>query len=179
MGHTVPCGTSSGECLIQAIDPGTERSAVVELRVPDMMIVRREIMPNYGLLEFLRYPNGYEGTIHVAIEMIASYGMPVGREVFETCVWIGRFMEVIGVPVTRVFRREVKLELCGSARAKDVNVRHALIDLYGPGKERAIGLKASPGPLYGFKADMWAALGIAVTHARYLGLCSQRGLDGH
>jgi hypothetical protein len=32
----------------------------------------------------------------------------------------------------------------------------------------AVGLKATPGPLYGFKKDMWAALAVAVTYERML-----------
>ena len=64
-----------------------------------------------------------------------------------------------------VYRHEVKLHLCGSARAKDANVRQALIDRFGPGKELAIGRKAAPGPLYGMTGDCWAALGVAVTDA--------------
>ncbi|MGH3262767.1 MAG: hypothetical protein ACRDNS_12285, partial [Trebonia sp.] len=112
----------------------------------------------------------------LAVENIASYGMPVGAETFGTCIWIGRFIErwriaaVHIAPPARldpilVYRREVKLHLCGSARAKDPNVRQALIDRFGPGKDRAIGLKASPGPLYGLSGDGWAALGVAVTVA--------------
>jgi hypothetical protein len=103
--------------------------------------------------------------------MIASYGMPVGAEVFETCVWIGRFAErwqhAYGyehVPPRMVYRREVKLHLCGSSKAKDPNVRQALIDKWG-GKDKAIGKKASPGPLYGLTGDCWAALAVAVTAA--------------
>jgi hypothetical protein len=42
-------------------------------------------------------------------------------------------------------------------------VRQALIDKFGPGKELAIGKKASQGPLYGLTGDFWAALGVAVT----------------
>lgn len=100
----------------------------------------------------------------LAIEMIASYGMPVGREVFETCVWIGRFIEAWGGPYTLVYRKDVKLHLCGQPRAKDSNIRQALIDRYG-GKDRAVGKKATPGPLYGVSADVWSALAIAVTFA--------------
>jgi hypothetical protein len=67
--------------------------------------------------------------------------------------------------VLRIYRADVKLHLCNSHRAKDKNVRQALIDLYGPTKEAAIGRKASPGPLYGLAGDGWAALGVAVTAA--------------
>jgi hypothetical protein len=98
--------------------------------------------------------------------MIASYGMPVGREVFETCLWIGRFVEAWasrGGEYRLVYRREVKLHLCESVRANDANIRAALIDRFGPGKPAAIGTKKAPGPLYGLKGDEWAALGVALT----------------
>ena len=63
-----------------------------------------------------------------------------------------------------IYRKDVKLHLCGSPRAKDSNIRQALIDRFGPGKEKAIGLKKTPGPLYGVKSHVWAALAVAVTH---------------
>jgi hypothetical protein len=96
----------------------------------------------------------------LAIEAIASYGMPVGREVFETCVWIGRFQQSWRDPnaVKLIYRRDVKLFLCGNARAKDANIRQALIDKLGP-----VGTKSAPGPLYGVKSHAWAALAVAVT----------------
>ena len=96
--------------------------------------------------------------------MVASYGMPVGAEVFETVFWIGRFYERHeneGGRVARVFRKDVKMHLCGQTKAKDSNIRQALIDRYGPGKEKAIGLKKTPGPLYGIKGDEWQALALA------------------
>ena len=49
-------------------------------------------------------------------------------------------------------------------RAKDANVRAALIDRFGPSKRKAIGLKATPGPLYGVHSHMWSALAVAVTY---------------
>jgi len=145
---------------VLAIDPGPEQSAYV---VWDGRSVQDHGKDANDLLR------GYLGCtpLPVVIEQIASYGMAVGAEVFETCVWTGRFMEAASrsqfrPPVIRLPRRDVKLHLCGSARAKDSNIRHALIDRFG-GKEKAIGTKASPGPLYGLKADTWQALALAVT----------------
>lgn len=153
-----------------AIDPGPEQSAWVvyheATRRPDCWAK----VPNDVMLAVI----DRAGVDSLAVEMVASYGMAVGATVFDTCVWAGRFIERWrvdlgchrGQPVVRrIFRREVKLHLCGSARAKDGNIRQALIDRYGPSKEQAIGRKASPGPLYGMAGDCWAALGVAVTAA--------------
>lgn len=150
---------------ILAIDPGPEESALVWYESKAARPVGWAKMENDEALGSI----DTSGAMLMAIEMVASYGMPVGASVFETCVWAGRFIErwirLHGVVPRRVYRKDAKLHLCGSARAKDSNVRQALIDRYGPSKEEAIGRKASPGPLYGMKADCWAALAVAITAA--------------
>lgn len=147
-----------------AIDPGNEESAAVIYDTADGQVLEHHKMPNGEMLGWLWAARAV-GCDLLAIEMIASYGMPVGAEIFDTCVWIGRFIEGWGSNSVRIFRKNVKLHLCGSSRAKDPNVRQALIDRYGPGKEKAIGKKATPGPLYGMSGDCWAALAVAVTVA--------------
>ena len=153
--------------MILAIDPGPTQSAWVELSA-DGLPAEFAIEENQMIL----YRIATTEASALAIESIASYGMAVGVEVFETCVWSGRFLQrwydmsrrdLLKCATYRVYRRDVKLHLCGSARAKDANVRQALIDRYGPGKEMAIGRKASPGPLYGVSSHVWAALAVAVT----------------
>ena len=151
-----------------AIDPGNEQSAIVAYDPENARPVWWTKDANHCVrLGGLGHAMVDPFTDTLAIEMIASYGMPVGREVFETCLWIGRFVENWmargGSEPRLVYRRDVKLHLCGSARAKDANVRQALIDRYGPGKDLAIGRKASPGPLYGLTGDCWSALAVAVT----------------
>lgn len=97
---------------------------------------------------------------NVAIEKVASYGMSVGADVFETCFWSGRLCERYSVQKCRIMRptrKEIVVHVCGSAKAKDSNVRQALIDRLGaPGKKKA------PGPTYGIKGDQWQALAVAV-----------------
>ncbi len=96
----------------------------------------------------------------IGIEMIASYGAPVGQETFETCVMIGRMIEASGAPnsVTRVTRKEIGKHLCNDGRTKDPIIRQRLLDLVGPQ-----GTKANPGPTYGVSKDVWSALAVAIT----------------
>lgn len=159
--------------LILAIDPGTTESGWVLFdgeRVQDC-----GVLPNADMLRAIEAGIGILAMPErIAIEMVASYGMPVGREVFETCVWIGRFQQAWHSPddVLLVYRKDVKLHLCGTTKAKDPNVRQAIIDLFPPtggGAVRQIGTKAAPGPLYGVSSHAWPALGVALTAQQRLG----------
>lgn len=150
---------------ILAIDPGSDRSAWLVLG-PNGRPYRFGILGNDEMLELLRR------RVHivdvVVIEKIESYGMAVGAEVFSTVHWAGRFTEACRpLPVIQLPRRAVKVAICGDTRAKDANVRQALIDRYGG--SAAVGLKAAPGPLYGVSKDVWSALAIAVTYAETFG----------
>ena len=71
----------------------------------------------------------------------------------------------------KVYRSEVKMKLCHSMRAKDGNIRQAIIDRYpatGGGAIPQIGTKNQPGPLYGISKDLWSALAVAITYEESL-----------
>jgi hypothetical protein len=144
--------------MILALDPGTTHTAFIQL--DRGKIVDHGHIPNEEMRQVL-IGREYD---RVACEMIASYGMAVGSSTFETCVWIGRFIEVARVDVELIFRKDIKLFLCGTMRAKDANVRQALLDLIGPQ-----GTKKTPGPTYGIKSHTWAALAVAVFAAQQKG----------
>lgn len=143
--------------MIVAIDPGPTQSAWIVAEESNGRIIRiigHGISANQSAVEDAN--RHVCGATRCAIEMVACYGMAVGAEVFDTCVWIGRFIERLRDEPIRVYRRDVKMHLCGSMRAKDPNVRQALIDKYGPP-----GTKAQKGLLYGIKSHLWAALAVA------------------
>lgn len=152
---------------ILAIDPGPEQSACV--LYDDGEIVAFDKVENTAMFTKLFEAQNIPGPMQVmVIEQVAAMGMSVGAEVFETVFWSGRFAQAwreVGGQWHRLKRHEVKTHLCGNQRAKDANIRQALIDRFGPGKDKAIGRKASPGPLYGITKDCWSALALAVTFA--------------
>jgi hypothetical protein len=148
-----------------AIDPGNEKSGYVWMR--DRTPILSGVVANTEMLKgidqfFGTDPNREK---RVACEIMYPRGMPMSGESMETLIWSGRFIERVSdgwhSTVQRVNRHRVKLHLCGSAAAKDGNVRQAIIDRYG-GKEFAIGRKAQPGPLYGIASHIWAALAVGL-----------------
>ena len=104
--------------------------------------------------------------------MIASYGMPVGKEVFDTCVWIGRFIEDMNcIPQDRItvteyiYRKDEKINICNSMKAKDSNIRQALIDRFAQHDfKNGKGKKSNPDFFYGFSKDVWSAFAVGITY---------------
>lgn len=73
-----------------------------------------------------------------AIESIQSYGMPVGREVFDTCYEIGRLMQLIegiGGKFTLIPRPEYTRRICGVQKVNDAVLRQALLLRFGGDKK--------------------------------------------
>lgn len=148
---------------IFAIDPGNTQSGFARLEMPNFKLCEFGKVDNYQLLEIIQNSLVNED---FAIEMVASYGMPVGKDVFETCVWIGRFVQAIeGRQHSFVYRKDEKLTLCGSLKAKDGNIRQALIDRYALFDFKAgKGTKKLPDTFYGVSGDVWQAIAVGVTY---------------
>lgn len=145
--------------MILSIDPGPVQSAFAVLD-EHLKPIEFGILPNDDLLDRLHWGEFAGINDYFAIEMIASQGMAVGKTVFETCVWIGRFWQEADCPYKQfVYRKDEKINLCGSMRAKDGNIRQALIDRFG-----IVGTKKSPGWFYGVSKDVWAAIAVGVTY---------------
>lgn len=149
-----------------AIDPGPTESGWALVELETRRPIRVGKTANLRLLEQLRLrPADYA----LVLEKVEGYGMPVGVEVFETCVWTGRFMEASGREAARQGRKKVKRHFCGTTTATDTNVTRALVDRFAPGASNyGKGTKAQPGWFYGFAGDMWQAYALAVYHADVL-----------
>lgn len=150
---------------ILAIDPGNEESAYVLVETPSLKVIEFGKQKNKNIQSYIHLLAFDE----VAIEMVACYGMPVGQTVFDTCRWIGRYEEYFiserRIKPQLIYRRDEKLNLCGTARAKDSNIIQALVDRFAPhDTNKGKGTKKNPGWFYGFSKDVWQAYAIAVTY---------------
>jgi hypothetical protein len=147
-----------------AIDPGPVESCYCVVEAAPFRLVRARLVGNEELLDHLRDRQWCGNFADAAIEGIESYGMAVGREVFDTAINIGRFLEAArsGMLHPRlVYRSVVKLTVCHTRTAKDGNIRSRLMDVFG-GKG-AKGTIKRPGPLFGLAGHGWAAFALAIT----------------
>lgn len=152
-----------------AIDPGPRKCAAVCLNgmFIDDFCIEDNVVIKQLMKEFYR-EHRHQKSMHFVIEQVASYGMPVGEDVFETCRWAGEFRYICKSYLQdAVFlkRKEVVLAICNTVKASDANVRQAIIDRYpatGGGKVPQIGITSNQGPLYGISKDCWQALALGI-----------------
>ena len=152
-----------------AIDPGTTYSAYAVIDKDTYRPCEFGKIGNYDLMGLIHDSLWESWDIkNVAIEKVASYGMAVGAEVFETCEWIGRFTEGIirdgGIVPEPIYRREEKLFICFDSRAKDASIHRALVSRFAKHDlKTGKGTKKNPDWFYGFSKDVWAAYAVGVT----------------
>jgi hypothetical protein len=131
------------------IDPGPRQSGWCDIETATGKVLRSGVSPNQFVLEHVQNSISFDPRCEVHIEMVANYGRNVGKDVFYSLLWAGRFVEAAG-KARLVTRPEVCRTLCGTTKTDKAGVWAAVCDLYG-GKELAVGKKATPGPLYGVK----------------------------
>ena len=136
--------------IICGIDPGTETSGVCVWDTKKQTISVSD-------------PNRINGCIIdyididiFVIEDITCYGMPVGKEVFETCKFIGRLQERLDNPIV-IAKRYIQLHFCNTTRSKDANIKRVLLDRFG---EK--GTKKKKGITYGLKDHAWSAFALCI-----------------
>lgn len=140
---------------IISVDPGHQVTALVQWN--GVEIIRSLFLQHEHVRDFLRTQGGFADVI--AIETVSSYGMPVGKEVFETVRETGRYIQVCADNDFNVIlptRQQVVIHLC-RRMGGDSAVRAAIIERFGqPGTKKA------PGITYGLKRDLWQAFGVGV-----------------
>ena len=153
---------------ILAVDPGNEESAYCVIDDETYKPIEFDKINNDDLIIKLDSIIDKYDIYVVVIEKIASYGMPVGASVFDTCIWIGRFYErcitKVG-DICYIYRKDEKMNLCNSMKAKDSNIRQALIDRFAQFDfKNGKGNKSKKDFFYGFSKDVWAAYAVGVTY---------------
>ena len=173
-----------------AVDPGTTESAYCGMN-DDYSLRSAAKVPNDKLLQLISL-GGYDALVIECMEARTLNvkkpdpdGKPqppqkVGDETYETCIWIGRFMEAAyrrNMSVHRVYRSEERRTLVPSKQNKlpplpapvpksiDAQVRMALIRRFARhDRKNGKGRKNCPDVFYGFKTDMWNAFAVGVVH---------------
>lgn len=142
---------------ILSIDVGTIETGFCLINKETYKPIRFGKISNENLLDIVKNEK-YDTLIY---EEFQSYGMPIGISTITSITWNGRYMQIAldrGKKVDYIYRKEEKMNLCGSMKAKDSNIRQALIDRFGE-----VGTKKNQGWFYGFKNDVWAAYAVGIT----------------
>ena len=158
--------------IIHAIDPGPITCGVVIYDTDARAVIACDkAQPVEVVLRAITATAARGNQWIVACERVQSYGI-AGSSLLQTAESFGRIWdraEGHGLPFVPLYRREVlrELDLLGAKGNRDSAVRLRMLEMHG-GRERALGSKATPGPLYGVTSHAWQALGLACAAASML-----------
>jgi len=162
--------------IILGIDPGPVTSGIVIYDSEARKVVYSNKAATEREITYIYDPyDDIESMIrldHIIIERPAAMGpMGAGKvgHMLDTAWAAGRIEAWSqsfdnGADVHTLTRREVirHLGVMSGKGSADARVRAACIADHGGSKRVAVGLKASPGPLYGVSSHSWQALGLVL-----------------
>lgn len=137
--------------IAYGLDPGSTQSAFIGW--DGHAYSSGHFLANDTLLDLLR--TSPLAGVTLGIEQVRGMGMYAGNELFDTCIWTGRFMEAAqhsGATVLLVPRKTVITAIVGIAAAGDKELKAALRAKYGAALDGLRGKEAS---------HLWSALGVA------------------
>ena len=148
---------------ILSLDVGTYESAYCLINIETCKPLKFGKINNNELLKIVKNEN-YAQLVY---EEFQSYGMAIGQSTIVSITWNGRYIQSAidrNIKVDPIYRKEEKINLCGSMKAKDSNIRQALIDRFA-----TFDFKNGKGTIkqkdffYGFSKDIWSAFAVGIT----------------
>lgn len=175
-------------CYILGLDPSNVHTAYAVLELPSLKPVEFGFLPEDEMLDFVERATQKYKHVYLAIEGVQNLGMIVGQTVFDTCVLVGRLLEraklmplldplwddwkedivYCGTPyrdIRLIYRKQEKMNLCGTMRSKDKDIKEALVKRFAPDTPNdGKGSKKNQGWFYGVAKDIWSAIAVGVTY---------------
>lgn len=149
---------------ILSLDVGTKMSGYCIADGNTLKPIEFGKINNEDLLKIVKEKN-YDLMLY---EEFQSYGMAIGESTITSIKWNGRYIQSAldrEKKVVPIYRKEEKMCLCQTMKAKDSNIRRALIDRFAiHDYKNGKGTKKNPDWFYGFKADVWSSYAIVVTY---------------
>ena len=150
--------------MILAIDVGTTETGYCLMDKDTYKPIKFGKINNEELLKIVKEEK-YDELVY---EEFQSYGMPIGVSTITSITWNGRYIQSAldkEKKVSFVYRKDEKMNLCHSMKAKDSNIRQALIDRFAQFDfKNGKGNKKQQDWFYGFSKDIWAAFAVGCTY---------------
>lgn len=130
------------------------------LEEKDMLSYINNLQNNFGI----------ENKYKLAVETIQFLGGTAGSTIFRTCILVGRILEraeMMGFfdDIKEIYRKEEKMNLCGTMRTNDKGIKDVLINRFAKGvSNMGKGSKKHPGWFFGFRKDIWQAYAVGITY---------------